>query len=97
MSDVPFNEERPYDPASNILAYQVYEHGRSLREIFSWRRDIDKTVTQHEGDVENLERAVASLKLGLESVQRTMIALLVTIAASAVTVALSVLIATGKL
>jgi len=80
-----------------VLTWRVRENSANLREIFGWRREVDKMLTEHSGEIKELRDSVTDLRKGLGSVRNTLLGLAVSIAVSAVTISLSVLVATGKL
>jgi hypothetical protein len=79
--------------ASGTLRYEVDELKRFRDETEGWRRQVD----QDRRDLEFIRKDVAALTIAFNSLRRMLLTFALTIAASSVMFALSVLIATHRL
>lgn len=92
MSDYTADDDQP-----GVIAYRLRELGRNVRDLMLWRRDVDKERALLAQDAKALAVEMAELKKVVDSLRKTILGFALTIAISAVTFALTVLIATGKI
>lgn len=84
-------------PDRNVLIYRVSELARTVRDLTTWRREVDVERERIRNASTALEERVAELQQSVDSLRRTLLGFAFTIAGSAIVFSLSVLIATGKI
>ncbi len=96
MSDfVSPSPEENFNPS--VVMYRLRELGRSVRELIEWRRTVDEERTNLRNTAKTLADEMVEVKKSLDTLRKTIVGFALTIAVSAVTFALTVLIATGKI
>ena len=86
-----------YEKRPEILAYRLAVQENRVTSLDNWRREVDKSLIEHEGDIEGLQKSMTRIERAVVANTRVMVGLLATIAMSALVVAFSVLSATGKI
>jgi hypothetical protein len=86
-----------YGERPDVLAYRVKAQGKSLKELNTWRRVVDRSMIKAERDIVGLEDAFDRVETSLADVQKVLIGLLVAISVSAIGVSFSLLLSAGKL
>lgn len=93
MTDMPFDS----DEAPNVIAYRVRLLAKTAADLVSWQRGVDKTLTEHDGQLTELGKGMAVLGEKVDSNTKALIGLSISIALAALAFAFTVLTAVGKL
>lgn len=95
------SERQGHDAAAladpKVLAYQVAQNSDHLRDLFGFRRITELFMGQQEKVNEQQDEDIESLRGEMRRVTSALNRLLFGIAASSITIAASVLVATGSI
>ena len=80
-----------------VLRYRVDTNAKKVERLEDWRRDVDRDVVEIQGQIREVRDDMGEMNRKLDSVQRTLTRLLITIALSGIGVSFSILAGTGKI
>lgn len=90
MTDFPYDNEV-------LLPFRVRENSKKIERLEAWRAEVDTSRAAEKVQAENMAEAMAALTDTVNGLRRALIGFALTIAASAIVFALTVLSATGKI
>lgn len=90
MTDFPYDNEA-------LLPFRVRENSKKIERLEAWRAEVDTSRAAEKVQAENMAEAMAALTDTVNGLRRALIGFALTIAASAIVFALTVLSATGKI
>lgn len=92
MTDYSIEDDGP-----RVLAYRVRELARQMRDLLVWRGKVDVERERLRLEAKTLADEMLELKNAVDSLRKAVLGFSLTIAASAIVFALTVLSSSGKI